>query len=111
MDTETWRKEYQRLCTAYGRTASVEQAGIYFEALSRYENEEIVRGVREALTRCKYFPTVADIIVCVGSATSDESDPLYPQFRKWREVNANDPQMPSITFGMFRNFVEGQRAS
>ncbi len=49
-------------------------------------------------------------IACCGPTRGDEADPLFPQFRQWQKVNAHDPQMPSITFVMFRNYIEGMRA-
>jgi hypothetical protein len=109
MDATFWKQEYQRLCAAYGRTPSIEQAGVYLDALARYENEEMRAAVGAAMTRCKFFPTVADLVACCGPAQSDEADPLFPQFRKWQIVNANDPEMLSITFRMFRNYIEGNR--
>lgn len=110
MERDVWMREYKRLTTAYGKPTNAEQARVYFEALAGYEDGEIVSAVREAMTRCKFFPTVADIIACCGPTRGDEADPLFPQFRQWQKVNAHDPQMPSITFVMFRNYIEGMRA-
>lgn len=111
MERETWAKEYRRLVTAYGKTSSAEQMAVYFEAMEGYSDDEIRGAVREAMTRCRFFPTVADIVARCGPVQSDESDALYPQFLKWQTVNADDPQMPTITFPMFRHYIEGQRAS
>lgn len=111
MERETWAREYKRLLAAYGKASSTEQMAVYFEAMEAYSDEEIRGAVQAAMTRCKFFPTVADLVECCGPATSDEADPLFPQFRKWQAVNANDPEMPSITFAMFRHYIEGQRAN
>jgi hypothetical protein len=111
MTRETWAKAYQRLCVAFGKPVSMEQAGVYFEALSGYEDDGIGRAVSAAILHEKYFPAVADLAArCAGPAT-DEDDALYPQFLKWQTTFKDDPQMPDITFEMFRNYVWGQRSA
>lgn len=109
MTKDVWAKAYQRLCVAFGKPVSPEQAGVYFEALSGYQDAEIGRAVSAAILHGKYFPAVAELAArCVGPAT-DEDDPLYQQFLTWRATFADDPLMPEVTFDMFKNYVWGQR--
>lgn len=109
MERDTWAREYKRLLTAYGKPSNAEQARIYFDALAGYDGEAVVKAVSVAITHCKFFPAVADLVARCGAAGADEMDPLYPQFKHWQRVNASDPGMPAITFAMFRHYVEGQR--
>jgi len=110
MTREVWAKAYQRLCVAFGKPVSLDQAGVYFEALRGYEDDAIGRAVSAAILHGKYFPAVAELAArCAGPAT-DEDDALYPQFVKWQATFKDDPQMPDITFEMFRHYVWGQRS-
>lgn len=110
MEKATWLVEYKRLLTAYGKAPNSAQAALYFEALADVDDAVVSKAVSGAILKCPYFPTIAELATRCGPATTDDADPLYPQFRRWQVVNADDPQMLSITFPMFRHFIESTRA-
>jgi len=61
VERETWAREYIRLCSAYGRTPNMEQAGVYFDALGSFPASCIGEAVTGAIRESRGWPTAADL--------------------------------------------------
>lgn len=61
MDREVWAREYGRLCTAYGKTPSTEQARVYYAALEHLQGVCVTEAVTEAVRESRGWPSAADL--------------------------------------------------
>ena len=59
---------WAKLCAAYPRhDLSAATLTVYYERLARYDINRLVVAVNLAIDRCKFFPTVAELIESVAS--------------------------------------------
>lgn len=75
MDADIWKKEYQRLCTAYGRALNVEQAGVYFAALSLYPGFIVGKAITAAIRESKAWPSAADLVERARTSMAENAAP------------------------------------
>jgi hypothetical protein len=60
---EQFKLPWGRLVAAYPhKDTPAATVAIYHEMLSGYEQRDILEAVNRLIPRCKYFPTIADII-------------------------------------------------
>lgn len=66
LSQEVFNKIIEDLCQAYERNITKERAKIYYDALKdEVDDEDFTRMLPIVLRRCRYFPTVADIMSAV----------------------------------------------
>ena len=67
LNPEVMNDVINQLCVAYEKQISKERIKIYYDTLKlSYDNEDITRMVPIVLGKCKYFPSIADIVSAIN---------------------------------------------
>lgn len=64
MKRETFNTQFVAMASAYPHAAdkiTPEMQDVYWEMLKGIPDEKFIAGVRECLSRCKFFPTIAEL--------------------------------------------------
>lgn len=109
MTKHEWAKDYGRLCAAYGKPPSADQATVYLQVLGSHDAAVVTEAVTEALTVCKFFPSPAEIVAQITDPKVDTRHPLYHSYRAWQQGYADDPIAQTISFDTFRRYAEERR--
>jgi len=71
---ESFALPWAKLCAAYPRSEnSKATVAIYHERLKKFDAEHLMAAVNIAIDRCKFFPTVAELIENIASLTESQT--------------------------------------
>lgn len=73
-DRAAFLERFMGLCELFSKETNEFNTKVYFRALSRFDVQDVVRGIDKAIVRCKFFPKPVELIELIEGSPEDAAE-------------------------------------